>query len=298
MYTRLECVGRGAYGEVYKGMDRRTAKVVAIKILNMDTDQEEIIDTQREIGLLSQLQGAESCNITRYHGSFLEGSKLWVIMDYAAGGSIRGLMKSSVIDEKCISIIVREVLLSLDYIHKQGIIHRDIKAANILLTESGQVQLCDFGIARTISFNSVKRYSFVGTPYWMAPEVITEGSPYNQKADIWSLGITVYEIALGNPPYAEHDPKTALMMLAQGKPPRLTGPFSSQLKDFVSMCLTFNPEERPTAEELLKCKFIKAYAKCHYSHLKDLLTRHEKFKMSRSTRASYIASIEVPNDLE
>lgn len=242
-YTRLECIGRGAYGEVYKGMDRRTAKVVAIKILNLDTDEEEIADTQREISLLSQLQGPATCNITKYHGSFLEGSKLWVIMDYAAGGSIRGLMKATVIEERAISIIIRQVLNALDYIHQQGIIHRDIKAANILLTETGQVQLCDFGIARSITRNSMQRYSFVGTPYWMAPEVIREGTPYNLKADIWSLGITTYEIALGNPPYADHDPKTALMMLAQGKPPKLSGPFSVAMKDFVSLCLTPNPEE-------------------------------------------------------
>lgn len=296
-YTRLECVGRGAYGEVYKGLDRRTAKVIAIKILDLDTDEEEIADTQREISLLSQLQGPETCNITRYHGSFLEGSKLWVIMDYAAGGSIRGLMKAAVIEEKSISIIIREVLQALDYIHKQGIIHRDIKAANILLTETGQVQLCDFGIARTIAQKSMQRYSFVGTPYWMAPEVIREGSPYDLRADIWSLGITVYEIALGNPPYADHDPKTALLMLAQGKPPKLTGPFSTHMKEFVALCLTPNPDERPRAEDLLKHKFIKQYSKVHHSALKELIVRYEKFKNTRSSRASFIASQAVPNDV-
>ncbi|KAJ9084925.1 kinase that interacts with cdc31p, variant 2 [Entomophthora muscae] len=294
-YTRLECVGRGAYGEVFKGMDRRTAKVVAIKILNLDTDEEEIADTQREISLLSQLQGPGTCNITRYHGSFLEGSKLWVIMDYAAGGSIRGLMKAAVIEERAISIILREVLQALDYIHRQGIIHRDIKAANILLTETGQVQLCDFGIARTIARKSMQRYSFVGTPYWMAPEVIREGSPYDLKADIWSLGITAYEIALGNPPYADHDPKTALMMLAQGTPPRLTGPFSVYMKEFVALCLTSNPEDRPAADELLKHKFIKQNAKFHHSTLKELITRYEKFRMGRNSRASCIASQAIPD---
>lgn len=215
-------------------------------------------------------------------------------------------MKAAVIEERAISIIMREVLQALDYIHRQGIIHRDIKAANILLTETGQVQLCDFGIARAIARNSMQRYSFVGTPYWMAPEVIREGSPYDLKADIWSLGITAYEIALGNPPYADHDPKTALMMLAQGKPPRLAGPFSAHMKEFVALCLTASPDDvslvrppltsqRPAADELIKHKFIKQNAKVHYSTLKELITRHEKFRMGRNSRASCIASQAVPD---
>ncbi|KXN70308.1 Pkinase-domain-containing protein [Conidiobolus coronatus NRRL 28638] len=286
IYEKQECVGRGAYGEVYKGVDKRTNKVVAIKILNLDTDEEEIADTQREIALLSQLQGSEHHNITRYHGSFLDKTKLWVIMDYAAGGSIRNVMKSGVIEERFISIVIREMLIALNYIHKQDIIHRDIKAANILLTEAGQVQLCDFGIAREISLNSLQRYSFVGTPYWMAPEVIREGSVYDFKADIWSLGITVYEIATGNPPYAEQDPRSALMMLSQNKPPKLVGPFSPLIKEFVAFCLTNNPEERPTADELLKHRFIKAYSKIPASVLKELIIRHERYKSVRNSRTS------------
>ncbi|CAJ0830907.1 10592_t:CDS:2, partial [Entrophospora sp. SA101] len=143
-YSKQELVGRGAYGSVYKGIDNETNEVVAIKVLNLDAEEDDVDDIIKEINLLSQLKH-ESQNITRYYGSFLHGTKLWIIMEYAAGGSIRTLMKSGRIEEKYISSITKEVLQALIYLHKCKIIHRDIKAANILLTAEGKVQLCDFG---------------------------------------------------------------------------------------------------------------------------------------------------------
>lgn len=156
-------------------------------------------------------------------------------------------MKSGPIQEKYIVLIVRETLTALTYLHKQGIIHRDIKAANILLTNSGKILVCDFGVAASLASSSVhaKRSTFVGTPYWMAPEVITKGKTYNQGADIWSLGITVYEIATGNPPLADQEQMRAIMLIPKNKPPRLPvdGNFSMLMRDFVASCLNEEPAE-------------------------------------------------------
>lgn len=156
-------------------------------------------------------------------------------------------MKSGTIQEKHIVLIVRETLTALAYLHKQGIIHRDIKAANILLTNSGKILVCDFGVAASLASSSVhaKRSTFVGTPYWMAPEVITKGKTYNQGADVWSLGITVYEIATGNPPLADQEQMRAIMLIPKNKPPRLPadGNFSMLMRDFVASCLNEEPGE-------------------------------------------------------
>ncbi|ORX94087.1 Pkinase-domain-containing protein [Basidiobolus meristosporus CBS 931.73] len=279
LYIKKNLVGRGAYGKVYKGVEARTGRVIAIKILDLDSD-DDVTDIQREINLLSQLKHSESQNITKYHGSYLEGTKLWIIMDYAAGGSIRDLMQFSRIEERYISIIAKEVLMALSYLHKTGIIHRDIKAANILLTEDGRVQLCDFGVARQISLNSFKRYSFVGTPYWMAPEVIQQGSKYDFKADIWSFGITLYEIATGNPPYADQNPKRALYLIPRNKPMQLEGQFSSALKEFIRLCLANDPNDRPSADELMKTKFIKSASKYPEEILRELVVRLKNHKES------------------
>ncbi|OZJ06907.1 hypothetical protein BZG36_00063 [Bifiguratus adelaidae] len=287
-YTKLERVGKGAYGSVYRGVDNVTHQVVAIKVLNLDTEHDDVADIQKEIALLSQLKHAESQNITRYHGSVLNGTRLWIVMDYAAGGSIRRLMQAGKLDERCIAVVAREVLSALSYLHKNNIIHRDIKAANILLTEAGNVQLCDFGVAGQTSVQQLKRNSFVGTPYWMAPEVIMEGSQYDCKADIWSLGITIYEIAKGNPPYAENDAMRAIFLIPRSDPPQLDGPFTSPMKEFVQLCLSKDPETRPYADDLMKARFIKNFAKTPTATLRELITRYEQYKKSSEYRQSLI----------
>ncbi|KAI8360498.1 Pkinase-domain-containing protein [Mortierella sp. GBAus27b] len=277
LFSKQELVGRGAYGAVYKGIENASQQVVAIKVLNLDTEEEDVSDIQREIATLSQLKNCDSQNITRYHGSFLNGTKLWIVMDYAAGGSIRSLLQAlHRIDEKCIAVIAREVLQALSYLHKHGIIHRDIKAANILLTDEGRVQLCDFGVAGQVTMNSLKRNSFVGTPYWMAPEVIREGQTYDFKADIWSLGITIYEIATGNPPFADQDPMRAVSLIPKSRPAQLEGDWSPAMKEFVALCLHEEPNERPSAEDLLKTKWIKGNSKNSTVLLKDLVAKFEQ----------------------
>ncbi|ORX45762.1 Pkinase-domain-containing protein, partial [Piromyces finnis] len=253
-------------------------EIVAIKVLDLDTDDEDITDVQTEISFLSK---CDSEHITRYRGSYLCGTKLWVIMDYASVGSIRKILKSGIIEEKYISVIIREVLHALTYLHKScGIIHRDIKAANILLTGEGSVKLCDFGVAGQISMTCLRRNSFVGTPYWMAPEVIQRSS-YDFKADIWSLGITIIEMATGNPPFANEDPRRAIFLIPRTKPAKLEGKYSASLKEFLGLCLREEPDDRPTSEELLKTKFIKNSSK-GTSILMDLITRHENWKLTKN----------------
>ncbi|KAJ3289167.1 Serine/threonine-protein kinase 25 [Borealophlyctis nickersoniae] len=279
LFERLERIGKGSFGEVYKGIDKRTGEVVAIKVLDLDTDDEEITDVQKEITMLSH---CDSEYITRYRGSYLNRTKLWVIMDYAAGGSMRNIvsinaLRSGPIEERHIAIIAREVLHALVYLHKSAsIIHRDVKAANILMTDDCKIKLCDFGVAGQITMSCVRRHSFVGTPYWMAPEIIKRAQ-YDFKADIWSLGITIIELATGNPPLADQDPGKALFLIPRTRPARLEGNFSPAMKEFISLCLREEPEERPSAEELLRSKFISRVVK-GTAQLQELLDRHQKWK--------------------
>lgn len=294
VYRRLELVGRGAYGAVYRGVHVETGAAVALKVVNLDTPDDDVSDIQREVALLSQLREAASKNVVRYWGCWLKGPELWIVMDFAEGGSVRTLMKAGPIAERYCAVIVRETLVALNYLHKSGIIHRDIKAANILLTSTGRILLCDFGVAASLASNSVhsKRSTFVGTPYWMAPEVITEGKTYDQKADVWSLGITIYEMATGNPPLADVEQMRVIMLIPKSKPPRLPaeGDFSPAMRDFVAACLNEEPKERATSEELNKLKWIKTFAKTPSSVLKDVIRAYNAWTKAGGMRMSLIGA--------
>ncbi|GAA5853960.1 hypothetical protein JCM8547_008170 [Rhodosporidiobolus lusitaniae] len=290
LFTRKELVGKGAYGGVYKGIHNETGTIVALKVIDLDTPDDDIQEIQKEVAVLSELRDAERNNCTLYHGCYLNGHELWIAMDFASGGSIRTLMKSGPIEEKYAALIIREVLVALSFLHRQNIIHRDVKAANILLTQTGKILLCDFGVAAHLQANS-KRSTFTGTPLWMAPEVITDGKMYDTKADIWSLGITLYEIMTGNPPYFGMEPLRACALIPRQEPPRFeAGVGSAQMGEFLASCLQIDPTSRPTADDLSRSKWIKSASKLPMVLLRELIVRYVSWIQSGGQRTSIVVS--------
>ncbi|KAG8476767.1 hypothetical protein CXB51_030358 [Gossypium anomalum] len=277
-YKLLEEVGYGASATVYRAIYIPFNDVVAIKCLDLDRCNSNLDDIRREAQTMSLI---DHPNVIRAYCSFVVDRNLWVVMPFMSEGSCLHLMKIAYpegFEEPAIGSILKETLKALDYLHRQGHIHRDVKAGNILLDNNGTVKLADFGVSACM-FDSGDRQrsrnTFVGTPCWMAPEVLQPGSGYNSKADIWSFGITALELAHGHAPFSKYPPMKVLLMTIQNAPPGLDydrdKKFSKSFKEMVAMCLVKDQTKRPTAEKLLKHSFFK-HAKPPELSLKKLFT--------------------------
>lgn len=275
-YQVLEELGSGSFGVVYKAIERSTGEMVAIKHIDLESSDDDIQEIQQEIAVLST---CASPFVAGYRTSFLRGHKLWIVMEYLGGGSCLDLLKPGPFGEYYIAIICRELLLGLDYLHREGKIHRDVKAANVLLSSTGKVKLADFGVAAQLTNLKSQRNTLVGTPFWMAPEVIQQAG-HEFKADIWSLGITAMELANGEPPHAREHPMKILFEIPKAPAPRLEGShYTREFKDFVASCLVKDPDRRPSAKEMLGHRFIRSSGRIEA--LRDLIQRRQSSEGSR-----------------
>lgn len=247
-------IGKGSYGCVYKAKHRETGHFLAIKQVPVESDLQEIV---KEISIMKQ---CDSPYIVKYFGSYFKDADLYIVMEYCGAGSVSDIMKlrGKTLNEQEIAVILKYTLKGLEYLHLCSKIHRDIKAGNILLTNDGHAKLADFGVAGQLTDTMAKRNTMIGTPFWMAPEVIQEIG-HGVLADIWSLGITTIEIAEGKPPYSDIHPMRAIFMIPSRPPPTFKdiSRWTSTLNDFVSKCLVKNPDARSTATELLSHEFIR-----------------------------------------
>lgn len=266
-YELLEDCGKGVSATVYRAYCKPLDEVVAVKKMNLETVQSNLDEIVHEAQLMKNYNHP---NVLPLYTSFVEGSDLWMVMPFISGGSVLHIIKYAHpegLEELVISTIMRDVLKALDYVHRQGGIHRDIKAGNILVDKDGSVKLADFGVATTMDrsgswgHDKGTRMTFVGTPCWMAPEVMEQTAGYDNAADIWSFGIAMLEMAHGHAPFAKYPPMKVLLMTLQNPPPSLEDKgkkhFSKAMRDVVTRCLQKDPRSRPTAAQLLEHKFFK-----------------------------------------
>ncbi|XP_034021831.1 serine/threonine-protein kinase 4-like [Thalassophryne amazonica] len=280
VFDVLEKLGEGSYGCVFKAHYKETGEIVAIKQVPVESDLQEII---KEISIMQQ---CSSPHVVRYYGSYFKNSDLWIVMEYCGAGSVSDIIRirNKTLTEEEIATILQSTLKGLEYLHFMRKIHRDIKAGNILLNTEGHAKLADFGVAGQLTDTMAKRNTVIGTPFWMAPEVIQEIG-YNCVADIWSLGITAIEMAEGKPPYADIHPMRAIFMIPTNPPPTFRNPnlWSQSFRDFVSQCLVKSPENRATATQLRQHPYIKSAKPT--SILRALITDAMEIKLKRQEEA-------------
>lgn len=247
-------IGEGSTGIVCIATEKHSGKQVAVKKMDLRKQQRrELLFNEVVI-----MRDYHHENVVDMYNSYLVGDELWVVMEFLEGGALTDIVTHTRMNEEQIATVCLSVLKALSYLHTQGVIHRDIKSDSILLTSDGRIKLSDFGFCAQVSKEVPKRKSLVGTPYWMAPEVISR-LPYGTEVDIWSLGIMVIEMVDGEPPYFNEPPLQAMRRIRDNLPPRLkeSHKVSTVLRSFLDLMLVREPSQRATAQELLQHPFLK-----------------------------------------
>ncbi|KAA6415343.1 MAG: STE STE20 YSK kinase [Lasallia pustulata] len=302
-YQFQELIGKGAYGRVFKCFDQEHNRVVALKVIDVDTTDykvnarakdDTIQDTVHEIKVLSQLKDSKAKNVNVMFDAFQVHSQLWIVNDYCPGGSVHTLMRATGgrLEEKYILPIARELAVALKAVHEAGIIHRDVKSANVMIHENGSLQVIDFGVAGVLQSKVDKRTTVIGTPHWMPPELHKlappEGLTYGTEVDVWAYGCTLYEIATGLPPHANTQPGRRLGATLVRSVPRLDpNSFSEGFCNLVAFVLQARPTDRPSMEAILEQEFIANSDKTHpTTSLAELVKTYYRWERSGGHRHS------------